>query len=159
VYNPYNISWNKSNVFFRNRNGSGESERQVISCNPDDASVYYDATVAIPQVANALENDSSGSHPIGDNPGNKKHTGLVNGNVMIMAQADGTENVETVGNIKEEPISPVESPNLVLSPVHTSLALGGCTPGLRRRREASDKYATSIAEVSLKTEFLMMLEI
>jgi hypothetical protein len=34
--------------------------------------------------------------------------------------------------------------------VHTSLALGGCTPGLRRRREASDKYATSISELGLR---------
>jgi hypothetical protein len=39
-----------------------------------------------------------------------------------------------------------------LSPLHSSLALGGCTPGLRRRREGGGegKYATSIAELGLR---------
>jgi hypothetical protein len=155
---PKYFKYNFYQLCFRAGVEAGESERQMVTCNPEEASVYYDAT---PQVNNnPPENDSSGSHPIpGDakSSTNEKQNGtafIPNGDVVgISNHGDVEESPENGAKstvTAEEPISPIESPNMALSPTHTSMALGGCTPGLRRRREASDKYATSIAELGLR---------
>jgi len=149
---------------FRNGGDAGESERQMVTCNPEEASVYYDAAPQVPS-NNPPENDSSLSHPIGD--GNNQQLAksiqpavftaafmgekpdlIPNGDIVrISNRGDAPEEKQEESKPTE---SPVDSPNMALSPTHTSLALGGCTPGLRRRREASEKYATSIAELGLR---------
>jgi len=102
------------------------------SANPED-SVYFDATAGLHQ---GNENDSSGSHPIGD----------VNRNEIISAQGDTGMMVE--GKFIVE--SNHSSGPIALNPTNTGLALGGCTPGLRRRRQASEKYATDPSQLGLR---------
>ncbi|XP_021963759.1 tau-tubulin kinase homolog Asator isoform X2 [Folsomia candida] len=98
--------------------------------NPEDASVYFDATVGAGPEELSTQPPPPTLH-------DHEHD-VINGNMQIPLNKNAFE-IELGGD------APV-----ALSPAHTSLALGGCTPGLRRRREASEKYATSIAELGLR---------
>lgn len=95
----------------------------MTSNNPEDASIYFDATIG----GGVAEDGVTADVPL-------------NG-AMSVPFNRATGEVQGMDSSS----SPV-----ALSPVHTSLALGGCTPGLRRRREAGEKYATSISELGLR---------
>lgn len=123
--------------------------------------MYYDATTALPQEKNALDADSSGSHPLVDAQLLQQMKGsVVSGNMTIMAQGDGSlaakiggsQYINSLGGASciPEPTSPDSTPNLALTPTNSGLALGGCTPGLRRRRQGAEKYVTDLSQLGLR---------
>jgi len=107
----------------------------MLSGNPEDFSMYMDATTAIPQGNLDNDNESLGSHshPLDTQqaPNKTLQSKMANGDI-IRSKHPPTEN-------KDDRILP-EPEN----------AFGGCTPGLRRRRELTDKYVTEPSQVKTK---------
>jgi hypothetical protein len=98
--------------------------------------MYLDATAAIPQVNLENDNDSSGSHPLDtqqvpnpmtSGPSSSPLGGMMNGGT----RGDEGEKVTLHSN-------------------QMNTTFGGCTPGLRRRREGADKYATDTTQLGLR---------
>jgi hypothetical protein len=105
-----------------------------LTCNPEDMSVYFDATAAIPPT-NVLDNDSSGSHPLVDGP-----------QVAGLSPDNGATGVsERTATLAENKLSAERDHSME----GDSGSHNDFTPGLRRRRQG-DKYATDTAQLGLR---------
>lgn len=116
--------------------------------------MYYDATAA-PVERNALDADSSGSHPLVEAQllQQQMKGNVVSGNMTITTQGDGSygAKIGASQHVTGEAMSPESStPNMALTPQNSGLALGGCTPGLRRRRQGAEKYVTDLSQLGLR---------
>jgi len=103
--------------------------------------MYLDATAAIPHVNLENDNDSSGSHPLE--------------NQQAPQQAVLVEKVLTNGDahsLEQENVARGESGTAAGNNLSNDInsTFGGCTPGLRRRRQGADKYATDTIQLGLK---------
>ena len=123
--------------------------------NPEDASMYFDATAAIPLQTNVLDNDSSSSHPLGETP---QMPGLgpdvLNGGGGVLARSVTAPQLTSEPNRLNVDPSADEDSSTNLSQNNnnnnsSNQSTIGCTPGLRRRRQA-EKYATDSTQLGLR---------
>ena len=106
--------------------------------------MYLDATAAIPHVNLENDNDSSGSHPL-DTQVVPVSTPQLPQHVGNLTNGDAHENEKEVE--AEKNYGSANNPSFN-NEINTTF--GGCTPGLRRRRQGTDKYATDTNQLGLR---------